>query len=91
MAKTCSLKDYVNEKGEFYEQPPVLLQAFEPAEYVAEQILNHLRYGYQMVSLHPLSAGNWAGRVLILFTKAQQAPQQAPGYQAPPQQNLPGW
>lgn len=65
------LKEFMNEKGEFYETPPMIVQLIEPADYVADQILDHMRYGYQLASLTPLSAGNHSGRILLLFHKVQ--------------------
>jgi hypothetical protein len=64
------LKDLLNEKGEFYEKP-LIIQCIEPADYVAEQILEHLRYGYQLMSMTPISAGPHSGRMLLLFQQAQ--------------------
>jgi hypothetical protein len=61
------LKDLVNEKGEFYEEPPIIVQCIEPADYVSEQILEHLRFGYQLTSLTPLNTGPHGGRLLCLF------------------------
>ncbi len=61
------LKDIMNERGEFYEEPPFIIQCIEPADYVSEQILEHLKYGYQMTSMTALNTGPHGGRLLLLF------------------------
>jgi hypothetical protein len=62
------LKDIKNERDEFYENPPpLIIQLIEPADYVAEAILEHLRFGYQLTSLTPLNTGPHGGRLLLLF------------------------
>jgi hypothetical protein len=68
------LKDFMNEKGEFYEQPPMIVQIIEPADYVSDQILDHMRYGYQLASMTPINSGPHGGRVLLIFqqTAAQR-------------------
>jgi hypothetical protein len=67
----CRLKDYMDAKGNFYEQPPLIVQSVDPVDDVAEQILNHMRYGYSLTSLTPINSGNQAGRILMLFQKAR--------------------
>ena len=64
------LKDVINEKGEFYEEPPLIVQLIEPADYVAEAILEHLRFGYQLTSMTPINTGPHGGRLLLLFHRA---------------------
>jgi hypothetical protein len=63
------LKDILNQQGEFYADvtPPLYIQCIEPADYVADQLLEHLRYGYQLTSMTPLSTGPHGGRILLLF------------------------
>jgi hypothetical protein len=64
----AKLKDIINERGEFYElPPPFIIQLIEPADYVAEQILEHLKYGYHLTSLTALNTGPHGGRLLLLF------------------------
>lgn len=65
------LKDIVNEKGEFYDNVrPFVIQSIEPADTVSEAIIEHLRFGYQLSSMTPLSAGPHGGRMLLLFTQS---------------------
>lgn len=66
------LKDIINEKGEFWEEPPPIIQCIEPADYIAEQILEHLRFGYQLTSMTPLNTGPHGGRLLMLFHRVGQ-------------------
>lgn len=63
------LKDLLDKQGNFYEEPPLLIQTIEPADYIAETILEHMRYGYQMTSMTPLNTGPHGGRLLVLFQK----------------------
>ncbi len=65
MAKLKDIIDPVTK--EFVEQPPYIIQLIEPADYVAEAILEHMKYGYQMTSLTPLNTGPHGGRLLLLF------------------------
>jgi hypothetical protein len=66
----AKLKDFMDEKGNFYEHPPFIVQVIEPADYVADQILEHMKYGYQLSSMTPLNFGPHAGRLLLLFHQA---------------------
>ncbi len=61
------LKEFMTPQGEFYEQPPFIVQAIEPADTIADQILEHMRYGYQLTSMTPLNTGPHGGRLLLLF------------------------
>lgn len=65
------LKDLMDKQGNFYERPPAIVQTIEPADDVADQILEHSRYGFQLISLTPINFGPHAGRMLLLF---QQGP-----------------
>ncbi|HEY9685276.1 MAG TPA: hypothetical protein V6C86_27120 [Oculatellaceae cyanobacterium] len=65
----AKLKDLIDAKGEFYEEPPPIIQLIEPADYIAEAILEHLRYGYQVTSMTPLNTGPHGGRLLLLFQR----------------------
>jgi hypothetical protein len=63
------LKDFLNPQGQFYEQPPIIVQAIEPADDVADSIMQHLTHGYQLMSITSVSAGPNSGRMLLLFQK----------------------
>ena len=68
----AKLKDLLDAKGNFYEEPPMIIQLIEPADYIAEAILEHLRYGYQVTSMTPLNTGPHGGRLLLLFQRVTQ-------------------
>ncbi len=67
----AKLKDLMDEKGNFYERPPLVVQIIEPADYVADQIMEHSRYGYQLISITPINMGPHGGRMLLLFQQGQ--------------------
>jgi hypothetical protein len=67
------LKDFINQQGQFYEQPPIIVQSIEPADDVADSIMNHLGFGYQLMSITSVSAGPNSGRMLLLFQKTGAA------------------
>jgi len=66
------LKDLLDKNGEFYEAPPLLIQTIEPADYIAETILEHMRYGYVVMSMTALNTGPHGGRLLIIFQHSGQ-------------------
>ena len=45
----------------------MIVQIIEPADYVSDQILDHMRYGYQLASMTPINSGPHGGRVLLIF------------------------
>jgi hypothetical protein len=65
------LKDFINEKRAFYEQPPPIVQSIDPCDDVADTILRHMQFGYTMTSITPISFGPSAGRMLLLFQKTR--------------------
>jgi hypothetical protein len=67
----AKLKDFMDPQGNFYEQPPIIVQSVDPVDDVADQILNHMRFGYTLTSLTPINFGPSAGRILMLFQKAR--------------------
>jgi hypothetical protein len=67
------LKDFMDEKGNFYEHPPMLVQIIEPMDYVSDQILEHKKYGYQLQSMTPIASGSHSGRMLLLFIQQNAA------------------
>lgn len=65
------LKDFIDKQGNFYQQPPPIVQSVDPVDDVADSILEHLRFGYTLTSLTPVGFGPNAGRILLLFQKSR--------------------
>ncbi len=70
-AQMAKLKDFLDKQGNFYDQPPIIVQSVDPVDDVADSILTHMRYGYTLTSITPIGFGPSAGRVLMLFQKAR--------------------
>ncbi len=67
------IKDFLSPQGQFYEQPPIIVQAVEPVDDVADSIMSHLGHGYQLTSVTPVNVGPNAGRMLLLFQRVANA------------------
>lgn len=67
----AKLSDFVDKKtGEKFAKPLLVVQDIRPADDVAESILEHMRFQYQMISITPLNDGPHSGRLLLLFSYA---------------------
>ena len=64
------LKDILDEKGQFIQNPPLVIQSIEPADDVAKSILEHLRYNYRITNITALTTGPHGGRLLLLYQYA---------------------
>jgi hypothetical protein len=62
------LKEFVDLKMQKqFGNPTAVVQCIVPADDVAKNILEHLKWRFQFISLTPLTVGPHGGRVLMLF------------------------
>lgn len=67
----AKLTDFVDVKtGEKFGKPLLVVQDITPADDVADSILEHMKFNYQMISITPLNDGPHSGRLLLLFSYA---------------------
>ncbi len=67
----AKLADFVDLKtGEKFNKPLLVVQDITPADDVAESILEHMKYNYQMISITPINDGPHSGRLLLLYSYA---------------------
>ncbi|HMO22559.1 MAG: hypothetical protein R3C24_15870 [Cyanobacteriota/Melainabacteria group bacterium] len=68
MAKLTDIVDL--KTGEKFGKPLPVVQAIAPADDVADVIIEHMKFSYQMISITPLNDGPHSGRLLMLFSYA---------------------
>ena len=67
----AKLTDFVDLKtGEKFNKPLMVVQDTVPVDDVAESILEHMRFQYQMISIIPVNDGPHSGRMLLLYSYA---------------------
>lgn len=67
----AKLTDFVDIKtGEKFKKPLMVVQDTVPVDDVAESILEHMRFQYQMISITPVNDGPHSGRMLLLYSYA---------------------
>lgn len=69
----AKLSDFVDRKtGESFKKPLLVVQDITPADDVADSILEHMKYSFQMISITPINDGPHSGRMLLLYSLAKK-------------------
>ena len=70
----AKLTDFVDLKtGEKFNKPLMVVQDTVPVDDVADSILEHMRFQYQMISITPVNDGPHSGRMLLIYSYAAKA------------------